>query len=66
MSAGRQVQDEVRDRYAQAARAVTIRTGNPLELVDAAGCCGSTSVGADARSLTEQTASCCGGSGTQV
>ncbi|OFE18383.1 arsenite S-adenosylmethyltransferase [Humibacillus sp. DSM 29435] len=73
MSADRQVQDEVRERYAAAARAVTSRAANPLELVDAAapaGCCSPTSVTTDSptspTSLTEQNSSCCGGNNTQV
>ncbi|MEO6999394.1 MAG: arsenite methyltransferase [Terracoccus sp.] len=66
MSTDLQRQDEVRERYAAAARAVTSRAANPLELVDA-GCCRPTSATADSTtSLTEQHASCCGGSGTPV
>ncbi|MDN5768425.1 MAG: arsenite methyltransferase [Humibacillus sp.] len=66
MGTDRQVQNEVRDRYAQAARAVTNRTGNPLELVDAAGGCAPTSASAAPLPLAEQNASCCGATGTQV
>ena len=67
MNADEQVQDEVRERYAAAARAVTSRAANPLELVDAAGCCRPTSATTDSTtSLTEQNASCCGGSSTEV
>ena len=67
MKADQQVQDEVRKRYAAAARAVTSRAANPLELVDAAGCCTPSSVATrSTSSLTEQNASCCGGGGAQV
>ncbi len=67
MQADQQVQHEVRERYAAAARAVTSRAANPLELVDAAGCATPASATAGSTSsLTEQNASCCGGSAAQV
>ena len=67
MQADQQVQHEVRERYAAAARAVTSRAANPLELVDAAGCATPASgTAGSTSSVTEQNASCCGGSGAQV
>ncbi len=67
MSTDSQLHDEVRERYAAAARAVTSRAANPLELVDAAGCCTPASATAGSTSsLTGQNDSCCGGSGAQI
>ncbi|MEO5744669.1 MAG: arsenite methyltransferase [Terracoccus sp.] len=67
MSTDSRLQNEVRERYAAAARAVTSRAANPLELVDAAGCCTPASATAGSTSsVSEQKASCCGGSGAQV
>jgi len=46
-----EVREQVRQRYAEAARAVTTRSENPLTIVEADGCCGPANE------------SCCGGSG---
>jgi SAM-dependent methyltransferase len=55
--AGQDVRDQVRERYAEAAAAVSTAGRNPLPLVDAAGCC------TPSDGVAAQNASCCGGGG---